>query len=159
MQRMVPPKSAVGEKSHVTLQGETASAGSSAEKGHAASYQASQVGLLAMSLFLAYSHMSLLELHNEQNNLKCGSLKPSCGRVTLDSSPWMQCPLSGEAQPLGLRAATACGIPPRSPRPGRLWPPSTSSWSAKRPPRRCVRPVMLTPWQSEVPAYQIESFS
>ena len=43
LQRMVPPKSAGSDKNQSMLQGETASAGSSAEKGHAASYQASQV--------------------------------------------------------------------------------------------------------------------
>ena len=46
LQRMVPPRYGGPEHSHQRLQdetAETASAGSSAEKGHAASYQASQV--------------------------------------------------------------------------------------------------------------------
>lgn len=51
-QRMVPPRPGAGEHSHQRLQGEVASAGSSAEKGHAASYQASQVGEAGVPLVI-----------------------------------------------------------------------------------------------------------
>ena len=52
VQRMVPPRSTGSDKVQRTLQGETASAGSSAEKGHAASYQASQVGPMVDAQYL-----------------------------------------------------------------------------------------------------------
>lgn len=148
---MVPPKGGSGEHSHRGLQGETASAGSSAEKGHAQSYQASQVHHIDLFLpaccscpkcnlrglkccdrsWLLWEELGAPTIVLERHHHLCLMF-----RVTSGSSRWMLFHLLEGAPHPGQRAATGCGTPPRCPHLGRSLRPSTNLLWARRPPKR-----------------------